>query len=1065
MNLSKRWAIICLFGFLLVQGSLFAQGNISGRVLDENAEPIIGANIELQGSTVGTITDLDGAFMLENIEEGKATVIISFIGYRESRRTVTVVSGETVDIAINLAPDSEVIDEVIVVGYGTKRKSEVTGTISKITNEEMRTVSTPSFEQTLQGQAAGLQVVQGSGLAGSASIVRIRGNSSLSSGGDPLYVVDGIPITQDYFLSENRGNQNNNPLATINPNDIESVEILKDASAAAIYGSRGANGVIIITTRRGKSGKPTFNFNSRVGFSRPSNMVEFLNAKELLQVQQEAYENDGFPSRYSDPTVPGRVKLPSALTNSNYAANNYTWEEVQDIDTDWFDEVIQTGFKQEYNMSMTQGNDFINSYFGVSYSNNETYHVGNSFERISGRANIDFKFSPKLKVGVSTSLSRGLNNRVDPLADGLGLAQSTALPIYPIFNKDGEYFNIYDNPVAKRELRDHQSLELRSINNLIIDYRPMENLSINLTGNYDYMDLGDYIHNSWDWYRVEILQGNGDPNDIYRQNQIGRSEKWKTMVNNFSTYGTITYNFDKILGGNHSLTVMAGSEYQEKQSKGEYWDYAGLEGQVFNSPVDTSNERVFLNQNVRYTIDEEKFFSVFSRLNYAYKDKYLVQLTYRRDGSSRFGNNKRFGNFPSVGLGYIVSKESFWNSSTINFFKLKASWGITGNAAIDWREQFGQYAFQREGELNSSLTYNGVPLRYVVKPQNNDLQWEVVTTIDAGFEFGLLDDRISGDLTYYQQLTTDALLGVALQASGGYENLRLFRNVAEVQNRGIEFSLTSRNIVSATKQGLSWTTTLNLGQNQNKVVEVGTATPDALGGGFGDTRAIPGEPMNTNYIIRWDGLDENGYPVYLTADGEPISQYREAFDRVVAGNGMPSVVGGLNNKFEYRQFDLSFLLVFSLGGELYDDAAKRQRGVVSIDNEGSWNMRKDILGNYWQQPGDGATYARLTLDPSNYGLNGIWNNNNTLWLEPASYARLRSISFGYTFPAENKSFRNLRVYLSANNLFTITEYSGWDPEVARERSNAQERNIGGTNITYLTPPQEKSFLFGLNLDF
>lgn len=1065
MNSARRCLYIALLGFMLLQVSVMGQGSITGKVYDETGEPVIGANIELQGTTNGAVSDLDGVFQLDDVAEGKQTILVSFIGYSDIRRSIEVKKGETVALTFRLNPDREVIDEVLVVGYGTKRKSEVTGTISKITNEEMKVVSTPSFEQALQGQAAGLQVVQGSGLAGSASIVRIRGNSSLSSGGDPLYVVDGIPITQDYFLSENRGNQNNNPLSTINPNDIESVEILKDASAAAIYGSRGANGVIIITTRRGKKGKPQFNFNSRLGFSRPSNMVEFLNAKELLQIHQEAYENDGFPSRYSDPDVPGRVKLPAALTNSNYAANNYTWDEVQEIDTDWFDEVIQTGFKQEYNLSMTQGNDFISTYIGASYSNNETYHVGNSFERISGRANVDFKFSPRLKLGISTSLSRGLNNRVDPLADGMGLAQSTALPIYPIFNKDGEYFNIYDNPVAKRELRNHQSLELRSINNLILDYRPSKNLSINVTGNYDFMDLGDYIHNSWDWYRIEILQGNGDPNDIYRQNEIGRSENWKTMVNNFSTYGTVTYSFDDLLPTDHKLSVMAGTEYQQKESKGEYWDYAGLDGQVYNSEIDTTKEKVFLNQNVRYTIDEEKFFSVFSRLNYSFKDRYLVQLTYRRDGSSRFGDNRRFGNFPSVGLGYILSREPFWKSGLVNFFKLKASWGITGNAAIDWREQFGQFAFIRDGELNSGLTYNGVPLRYVVKPENKNLQWEVVTTYDAGIEFGLLDDRISGDLTYYFQVTTDALLGVALQASSGYENLRLFQNVAEVENRGIEFSLTSRNIVASTKNGFNWTTTLNLGHNQNKVVQVGTATPDALAGGYGDTRAIPGEPMNTNYIIRWNGLDQAGYPVYLTADGEEISQYREAFDRVVAGNGMPSVIGGLNNQFDYKNFDFSFMFVFSLGGEIYDDAAKRQRGVVSIDNEGSWNMRRDILGNYWQQAGDDVPYARLTLDPSRYGLNGIWNNNNTLWLEPASYARLRSISLGYTFPKTNKSFRNLRVYVSANNLLTLTDYTGWDPEIARERSNAQERNIGGTNITYLTPPQEKSFLFGLNLDF
>ncbi len=1048
---------------LFLTQALAAQGTIAGKIFDENNQPAIGATVQVAGTQTGTVADFEGNYRLENVKAGQVMLIVSYTGYKEIKRTATLTDGQTITENFNLEVVDELIDEVVVVGYGTQKKSQITGSIAKINSREITSVVTPSVEQALQGQAAGLQVVQGSGLAGSASIVRIRGTSSISSGGDPLYVVDGIPITQDYFLGENRGNQNNNPLATINPNDIESVEVLKDASASAIYGSRAANGVVLITTKRGQKGKPQFNFNTRIGVSRPTNVLDFLDADELLQVHQEAFENDGLPEEYQDPNNPGRAILPSALTNSNYAANNYTREEVEQINTDWFDEVIRTGVKQEYNLSMTQGGEKLSTYAGLSYSNNETYHVGNRYERISGRVNLDYNVSKDLKIGVSTSLSRGLNDRVDPLSEGLGLAQSTALPIYPILNKEGEYFDIYNNPVAKQELTDFKTIEWRSINNIVLNYTPVRNLTINVTGNYDYMNLNDYDYTSWDWYRVELLQGNGDPNDIFRQNEFGQSQQWRTIANNWSTFGTISYDFEQLLTSDHKLNVMIGSEYQEKEFNGEFWGYAGLGDHVYKS--DTEGENVIETGNSRYTIDESKFLSFFSRVNYSFKDRYLLQLTVRRDGSSRFGSNRRFGNFPSVGLGYVISNEPFWNPAVVNRLKLKASWGITGNADIPWQEQFPNFAFKQEGEEDSGLTYLGSDVRYVIKEENPDVQWEVVTTYDVGFEMGLFNDRVTAEMAYYYQKTTDGFLQIALQASSGFENLSFWRNVAEIQNQGVEFSLTSNNLVAVTKKQLSWKTDLNLGYNQNKVLAVGTATPDALAGGFGDTRAIQGEPLNTNYIIRWDGLDENGYPVYLTADGEPISQYREAFDRVVAGNGMPFLVGGITNDFTWNNFDLSFLFVFSFGGEIYDDAAKRQRGVVSIDNEGSWNMRADILGDYWQQPGDDATYARLTLVPANYGLNGIWNNNNTLWLEPASYVRLRNISIGYTFPLESKIIRNLRVYLSANNLLTFTDYTGWDPEVARERGNPQERNVGGTNITYLTPPQEKAYFFGLSLDF
>jgi len=1036
---------------------LSAQGTITGVISDNTGEPLIGANVIIKGTNKGTITDFDGSYILENVEPGSFTLAASYTGYVSQERQVSLTDGQQLSINFELSENVEMLDEVVVVGYGTKRRSELVGSISKLEEDELTEVNVQSFEQALQGQASGVQVTQGSGLAGSASVVRIRGTSSITSGGDPLYVVDGIPITQDYFLGENRGNQNNNPLATINPNDIESVEVLKDASAAAIYGSRAANGVIIITTKRGKKGKPQFTFSTRLGFSEPTKVLEFMNSEELLQIHQEAWENDGNV---------GRAPLPVALTNENYDAENYTYEEVEQINTDWFDEVLQKGFKQEYNLSMRQGGELFNTYVGASYSDNETYMVGNRFQRLSGRVNVDITPSEKLKIGISTSLARGLTDRVDPLAGGLGLAQSTALPIYPIYNKDGEFFRPDLNPVARQELLQQRTIELRSINNISLSYLPVPELTITVQGNYDYMNLRDHQLEDFEWIRVTNINNPGNP---LLQDTLGISRQWRTLANNWSTFATAEYRFDKVLPRTHSLSVLGGVEYQRSELEGRFREYR-LNDFVYREEIGDST---ILNAGNEFIIDDEKFISFFGRLNYNYLDRYFLQFTFRRDGSSRFGDNNRFGNFPSVGLGWILSREDFWNSRWFTYLKFKASWGRTGNDEIPWQEQFASVTVLDSTETNAAETYNNQPIRYLRRPANPDLRWEVVNTYDVGFEMGFWEDRLTAELVYYYQRTTDAILNIPTPASSGWAELSQARNVGKIENQGVEFTLTSRNIVARDPGGFSWTTNFNLGHNRNKVLEVAAATPDALAGGFGDTRAIEGEALNTNFIIVYAGLDaETGRPLYEEVDpetGEPtgnlIFQYREAFDRQVVGNGFPSVFGGLNNTFKWGRFDLSVFFVYSFGGQIYDDAAKRQLGVVSINNEGAWNMRRDLIGNYWQQPGDQTMFPRLTLDPATYGLNGIWNHNHTNWLESADYVRLRTLTFGYNIPIRSSFISRFRVYFTGQNLLTFTNYSGWDPEVARERTNPQERNVGGTNVTFLTPPQERVYMFGLDIDF
>ncbi|MEZ4686907.1 MAG: TonB-dependent receptor [Bacteroidia bacterium] len=387
--------------------------------------------------------------------------------------------------------------------------------------------------------------------------------------------------------------------------------------------------------------------------------------------------------------------------------------------------------------------------------------------------------------------------------------------------------------------------------------------------------------------------------------------------------------------------------------------------------------------------------------------------------------------------------------------KLKASYGVTGNAAINWGDAVPIYNFGFTGAGNN---YNGQPIRYLSSLGNPDLIWERNYTLDAGVEFGLLNDRITTDLTYFRRITKGAVINTALQASSGIDNLVYIQNIGEILNKGVEFGLVTRNTVGAIK----WTTRLNLTHIKNRVLEVGTATPDALAGGFGDTRAIPGEPVNTNYIVRFSHVDPaTGAPVYLTGTGEETFTYSVANNRFAAGNGMPDLTGGITNEFAWKNFDLNFLVYFSLGGKIYDDAAKRHMGVVTDD----WNMRRDYLDR-WTQPGDNARYPRATMTMLNWGGNAnFWQNNHTLWLEDASFARLRTVNIGYNIKPAQGQIRNIRLSLQGTNLLTFTNYTGVDPEVARERGNSQERNIGGTNITFLTPPNERTVTFGVNVDF
>ena len=1003
--------LLLLFCLLTFQ-KIFAQ-TISGRVTDSKKEALIGAVIQIDGTNKGTTTDVEGKFKIEHLQPGKYKLKISFTGLKVESRQVVL---DKSDIVMNVAmlDDPKNLDDVVVVGYGTQRRREISGSIVKIDGKQITDMPTQSFEGALQGKAPGVQITTGSGVAGSSSIVRIRGIASISAGGDPLYVVDGIPITQNQFLGGNSGGVNNNPLATINPQDIESIQVLKDASATGIYGSRGSNGVILITTKRGSQKGFRVDFTTRVGISQAVAKPNMLNSSQYLQLYQEAYQNDGGI---------GQAKLPG----------NISWADALKTNTNWVDQTMGTGVKQMYSIGLSKGAERYNTYFNISYDDNGSYLLGNSYSRLSTRFNGDFKISKELTASVSSSLSRGQNNRVDASwSGGLGAAMSTALPIYPVYNPDGSFFSNVYNPVRFRELKNWRTLETRTVNNFTLDYRPslVKGLSVRGSGSYDYMDLTDDIY---------------QPKALINSTHLGTADHNPTYVNNYNYNFTAQYDWK--VQTDHHFNVMVGTESQHSITKGYTMQYTNATGPYYNS---MGGETV---PGVQKDISTQEwaFASYFGRANYSYLNKFYATVTGRLDGSSRFGSNNRYGFFPSASVAYVLSEEKFLkNNKYISFLKIRGGYGKTGNADLpnyQWRGTFNPPSV--------AGTYNGAPLSTPSRLENPNLKWETSNTFDAAIELGLFNDRITMELGVYDKRTSDVILNLTVPSSYGFSNY--WDNVGAIKNQGIEYSIHSVNI---NKGKFKWTSDFNIARNWNEITSIGAYSSDAVSGGTNDTRVVVGQPVGTNYLVRFSHIDKNnGLPVYLDKNGNETYTWDPA-NRVAVGNVLPKAVGGLTNTFSYKNFDLSFLVVFSYGGNIYNSSQKRQNGVVT-----DWNMTTDMF-NRWQKPGDDAMFPRLTMNTFTYGSNTPWINT-TMFLYDASYARLRNVTISYNF---NRSLiskikmQSAKVSIILTNLLTITKYPGLDPEIARDFENATDRNMS-PNITYLTPPQERTYSIQLTVGF
>jgi TonB-linked SusC/RagA family outer membrane protein len=1002
--------------------------SISGVVIDETGEPMIGVTIvEKDNPGNGTITGIDGDFSF-NISAKNSILILSFIGYKKLAFNP---AGKS-QLAIKMSPDFQTLDEVMVVGFGTQQKRFTTGSISKVKAEDIQNATQNTIEGTLQGRVAGVQVTTSDAMAGSPVSIRIRGTSSVVASSEPLYVVDGVPIVTGNYSFNNASSwrlataHGSNALAQLNPADIESIEILKDASAAAIYGSRGANGVVIITTKGGKKGKTKFDVGYQNGFSKETNRIKMLDGSTYLGLAKEAWTNsynDALADNNPNNDHTYRIDNDYEKFWSEILPLGLTKEVAEKTNTDWIDQALQNGFFQEMNVAASGGSDKTIFYLGGTYRDEKGIFVGNNFKRYNARVNLDHKPTDFLTIGVRSAFTV-TDNDIIPVswAGGLGTAQSTALPFYPIFNEDGSFFNPQsgNNVVAELDNTEMNQKGTSILGNVYAELKFLKCFSLR-------SEFGvNNIYKKEFYYRSALIEP-----DAIATSVLSESINWNT--NNTLSY---TNSF-----GKHSFDILAGMN----ATKNNYFANV-IDGETFPNPA---------LKNPENAATQFSFLSFLSRINYRYDDKYLLGMSVRRDGSSRFGKGNRWGTFPAISLGWILSQEDFLaENKVVTFLKLRATYGRTGNAEIGNFEYFGSF------QTNNYVDMPGIVIQEI---DNNNLNWESTKQYDLGVDFGLFEGRVEGALDFYLKETTDLLTEIDISSLSGVE--RVTSNIGSLENKGFDLSLTSHNLTGKFK----WVTDVNLAYNSNLITNLGGR--DIIPGQFFGLGAVGvGYPVGARYSILSAGIaaedmvltvtdPDSGNPVEIQVQGGEellINQFGEVTniidpnDQVFYGNPTPKWTGGLSNTFSWNNFDLSVLFTFATGHDLNNDEQDFQfRGFGY-----GWNMLESGLDR-WQQPGDVTTMQRLTWQSKRF--------QSSRFNYSADYVRLRDLTIGYSFPSDllrKWNLSNIRIYAKATNLLTFTKYPGWDPEYNRDGPG----NVG-QGKSWLPSPQAQSISFGFNMTF
>jgi len=1044
-----------------LEGDDSVQLTLKGVILDEMGTPLPGASVFEKGTSNGVNSDFEGSFTL-SVSSSDAVIIVSYLGFDK----VEIRAADFDDsMNITLVESSSALDEIVITGYGRQVKRNITGAVSSISLKQIEDLPLATFENAIQGQMAGVQVTEASGEPGAGATVRVRGVGSISAGNEPLYVIDGFPISKNVGLGVQGDNfrrrssfrpPSQNPLANLNPNDIESIQVLKDASTASIYGSRGSNGVIIITTKRGKKGgAPSFSYNSFFGSQSVANKLDLMNSAELIDYNRDATNN-----AYLQRNPGANTSDPNSVRTSG------SWRLAEDVlspsgvDVDWQDVVFRSAMVQTHNLSVSGGSDNSSYYISGNFFDQDGIIEKSNFKRYSLRVNLEVDLNDRTRIGLNLAPSYIVSDKVPAgspyFARPPGIVYSGIVhaPFIDPYNPDGSInqlnnqsyiltpdgqsssFTSASNPLAIIEAVDDQLNQNRTFGNIFAEYDLMDNLTFK---SYFGVDINNYKRN---FYRASSL--------LYRTATTGETYGQTASSESLSWVAEQTLNYRKEIGS-HNIDALVGYTAQKEKI-----DISSAVADTFpDDLVKTINGGQIASGSA--VQEEWSLVSLLAKVNYSYEDRFLATASLRSDTSSRFGQGNKTGVFSSLSAGYRMSEDI--NADWLSDLKLRASWGETGNFLIPNYASIGLLSSYNT-TFDGSLT-NGIAPSTI---SNQDLSWEKTTSFDIGLDFGFLNDRIYGSLEYFKSTTTDLLLAVQIPSALGFSNA--LTNIGEVVNKGFEISVTSRNLTGA----LNWTTDFNFSTIENEVTKLGPSGDPILSRGGAGNRHITkvGEPIGSYYGYQTNGIYQNQAEIDNSGIVDQIASpqpgdfkwvdvnndgFINSADRTTIGNYLPDFTYGINNRFEYNNFEFSFLLQGVEGNEVLN-LTRRHMG----NGEANYNSYSEWT-NRWRseaEPGNGL------IPRANRQTGNSNNRPSNYQVEDASYLRLRNVTLAYTFPESNFNGKldRLRLYLSGTNLFTKTDYLGFNPEV-----NNQDDNTNVQGEDYGAYPLSSVITFGINAKF
>jgi TonB-dependent starch-binding outer membrane protein SusC len=1007
----KTYLLAALFGVALTT-TAYTQNSVKGTVLDGDGQPVPGATIVIKGTSEFVISDANGAFSIQSKKELPFSLLISSIGFKQQELQIYELPEEPTEVTLQI---DNILDEVVVVGYGTQKRSDLTGSISSVSSAVLKQPIS-SVDRALQGTVTGVQVTQTSGQPGGGLSIRIRGGSSIQGGNEPLYVIDGFPVYNSSTTAGALSGAEINPLASLNPSDIESIDILKDASATAIYGSRGANGVVIITTKKGKADQNTISYDVSVGVQSVIRKIDVLNAKQFASLRNDAL--------YDTKPADGRFQY-------------LTQEQIDGLGegTDWQDEAFRDATVQNHQLTLTGGSQKVRYAVSGNYFDQDGIIRNTDFQRYSGRINLDFEATERLKFGTSLTASRS-NAHVAP--NGIVLALLTMPPTATVYDPDGKYTlrnpfeNIFSNPIASLNEQTNTSAASRFLGTAFGEYTLLEGLEVKILFGTDVNAIRENVYIPTDIYEGSISGGTAS---------IGQASSSSWLNEN-------TLNYNKEFG-KHSINAVVGFTQQEYKRDilragstkfvSNYTEY--------NSLQSGATPAIPYSDNTKWGL-----LSYLGRVNYGYDDRYFITASVRVDGSSRFGKNNKWGSFPSAALSWKITNEKFFTSfpSVISDLKVRASFGATGN------QEIGQY--QSLSTLNSVTYIVGGKIVNGFTPSrisNAELGWETTYQFDGGIDIGLLSNRIGLTLDVYHKRTEDLLLSVEIPWTSGQSTA--LQNYGSVINRGLEIGLNTTN----TESSLIWKTTVNFSLNRNEVASIGDGKSDFYLSGNYIVKV--GQPLGTFYGTVTDGIlqsDEVATKGALTGNATPKAgdrlykdisgdgKFTTALDRTIIGSTQPDFILGVTNTFAWKGFDLSVLFQGVFGNQILN--ANKQ--TLELFN-GQQNASTAALDR-WTAENPSTSTPRAKLDPA-----PVFSDR---YVEDGSFLRLKNLTIGYTLPASitgRAHVSNVRIYLIGQNLLTWTDYTGFDPEVTSGNNTVQQGTDSGIY------PVSRTVSAGLTLTF